>query len=409
MKNRINVSKELLRDDGFMVVTIDHCELFYLGVLADEIFGRENRLGVIAVVHNPGGRQDDKFFPTAHENMLVYAKNISVAKFEKVIIDKKIADTFDQEDKNGKYAWRSFARIRTSTLRKAKPASYYPIYVSPDLSDITLENKKGYKAIYPLSNGKEYSWKTKSNTFLKNNVDGNFSAIIIDENIHIQHKYREQQVLKNLWTDKKYFPEFQGTNLLKKLVGEGKISYPKSLYAVMDTIKIMYSKNDIILDFFGGSGTTAHAVIEANNEQGYNRKFILCEQLDEHIEVIQKRMQALFEKENLFTTSFVYCELSKCNQKYIDEALAAKTDKALTELLKRVIKTDFISYKVSPAAINENADNFEELTIEEKKQLIIELLDKNMLYVNLCDINDEDFAISEADKNFTNSFYNKGK
>lgn len=80
MKNRIEVAKEMLKRDGLFVVAIDHYELFYLGVLCDEIFGRENRMGVISVVHNPGGRQDDIFFPTAHENMLFYAKDITCAK-----------------------------------------------------------------------------------------------------------------------------------------------------------------------------------------------------------------------------------------------------------------------------------------------------------------------------------------
>ena len=81
MKNRLEVAKELLTNDGFFVVAIDHYELFYLGVLCDEIFGVENRVGVLSVVHNPGGRQDDKFFPTSHENMLVYSKNKEIADF----------------------------------------------------------------------------------------------------------------------------------------------------------------------------------------------------------------------------------------------------------------------------------------------------------------------------------------
>jgi len=83
-------------------------------------------------------------------------------------------------------------------------------------------------------------------------------------------------VLKNLWTDKKYFPEFQGTNLLKKIIGEGKFNYPKSLYAVMDTVKLMTSDQGIVLDFFAGSGTTGHAVLELNKEDNGTRQFILC-------------------------------------------------------------------------------------------------------------------------------------
>ncbi|MCI2047981.1 MAG: hypothetical protein LKJ90_09760 [Faecalibacterium sp.] len=104
-------------------------------------------------------------------------------------------------------------------------------------------------------------------------------------------------------------------------------------------------------------------------------------------------------------TSIVYCELSKCNQSYVDEAITAKTDADLTALLERVLSTGFISSKVNPAEISRAAADFEALSCEDKKRFIIELLDKNMLYVNLCDIDDEEYAISEADKAFTRSFY----
>src|SRR3989344_7364228 len=98
MKNRLEISKSLLRDDGFIAITIDHVELFYLGALADEVFGEENRIGVVTVYINPKGRQHERFFSASTEYMLVYAKNISNAKFRSVTLDEEVAKKFDEED-----------------------------------------------------------------------------------------------------------------------------------------------------------------------------------------------------------------------------------------------------------------------------------------------------------------------
>ena len=103
--------------------------------------------------------------------------------------------------------------------------------------------------------------------------------------------------------------------------------------------------------------------------------------------------------------SFVYCELAKCNQHFVDEVMAAKTDKELKELLERVLNTGFISVKVNPADIREAAADFDVLPTDDKKRFIMELLDKNMLYVNLCDLDDADYNISDSDKAFNRSFY----
>ena len=103
--------------------------------------------------------------------------------------------------------------------------------------------------------------------------------------------------------------------------------------------------------------------------------------------------------------SIVYCELAKCNQHFADEVRAAETDSDLTDLLERVLATGFISSKVNPSEIAGAAADFEALSVNDKKRFILELLDKNMLYVNLCDLDDEEYDISDADKAFTRSFY----
>ena len=88
----------------------------------------------------------------------------------------------------------------------------------------------------------------------------------------------KNEVLKNVWIDKRYQSEFNGTQLLKKILGDKVFDYPKSLYTLVDLIKITSREDSVILDFFAGSGTTGHAVLELNKEDGGNRKFILCNQ-----------------------------------------------------------------------------------------------------------------------------------
>jgi len=108
IKNRLEIANDLLRKDGFIAITIDHNELFYLGELADEVFGRENRIGIVSIVVKPEGRQFSKFFSASNEFMLVYAKDINLASLENVIIDEKNKEKFDRNDERGNYKLRQY-------------------------------------------------------------------------------------------------------------------------------------------------------------------------------------------------------------------------------------------------------------------------------------------------------------
>lgn len=408
IKNRIEISRDFLTDDGFIAVTIDHEELFYLGILMDEVFGRENRVGIVTILINPKGRQHERFFSAATEYMLVYAKNISIAQFNKVAIDDDIKQRFTNEDDKGNYDLLPFSRIRTSTLREYKPNFWYPIYVSPDLTDITHERFLGYHEVFPVDNGHEYSWKTKLETFIERNHDNYFIAKEIDGKIVILHKYYEQQVLKNLWTDKKYLPEFQGTNLLKKLLGENLFSYPKSLYAVLDTLKIMTKEDDIILDFFAGSGTTAHAVLELNSVDDGRRNFILCEQLEYIENVTRRRIEKVIRNQK--NGEFIYFELKQQNQVFINLLGPVKTSEDLVKIWQNIAENSFMNWYVNPEVPEEAINDFiaigqEENGLEKQKKLLVELLDKNQLYVNLSEIDDAKFNVSEEDKALNKAFY----
>ncbi|WP_283533726.1 site-specific DNA-methyltransferase [Proteus mirabilis] len=277
MYERLSKSYHLLKPSAINFTAIDHAEIYNLGKLKDQLYGEKNRIAIVTVQHNPKGRNQAKFFSENTEYMLVYAKDSNVAEFNSVAIDDEVLATFTEQDSISRYRWENFIRARSSWSRENRPNNWYPIYVSPDLKSITTEYKDGYSELFPQTSQGDFSWKNIKESFNELNKNGYFKAVKEDGSIKIYHKYREQQVFKNLWIDKKYQSEFNGTNLLKGIIGETLFDYPKSLYAVQDAIKMSTPINGIVLDYFAGSGTTAHAVINLNNQENANRKFINIE------------------------------------------------------------------------------------------------------------------------------------
>jgi adenine-specific DNA-methyltransferase len=408
LKNRLQIAKTFLREDGFICIAIDHFELYYLGVIADEIFGRDNKVGVVTVVHKPEGRNQEKFFGTSNEFMLVYAKNKSIAEFQDVILDKELAERYDKEDDGGKYRLKNFIRLTDGkySLRENKPHFYYPIYVSKTLDKFSIEPIEDYTPVYPITDkGVERTWKTTEKTFLKlvseNKIVAEKSE---DGSIALFEKLREKQVIKTHWIKKEYHAYHFGTKLLENTLGRKAFSFPKSLYTVFDTLKIITEPEDIIMDFHAGSGTTAHAVIELNKEDDGNRQFILVEQLNEHIDICNERIQKVLLKNNA-ALSFIYLELKKYNQTFIEQLEEAKNTKALLKIWEQMKTKSFLNYNVDIKKQEEHIEDFKALSLKEQKQHLCELLDKNQLYVNLSSLNDQDFACTEKEKKVTKDFY----
>jgi len=407
MKNRLEVAKELLSDDGILVVAIDHYELFYLGALTDEIFYRENRMGVIAVVHNPGGRQDDTFFPTAHENMLFYAKDISKVKLNLLKASDEKLSQYKLKDKFGRYKLRGFRRSGNNSLRRERPGLYYPIYYHPKKKIFSLKKEdKGFVELLPIDEkGIERCWRWGPKRFLENLE----KYIEIKENkkgFELYIKERESdykgEKAKTIW-DKSYYTGQTGTTELKRLFNKKVFSYPKSPFLIKDIIQITTDKDDVVLDFFGGSGTTAQAVWDLNRQDDGSRKFIICEQMNYVDEITRERLklQIATDKDG----SFIFNELHKLNQLYIDQIENAKNNSALQNIWESIKQNGFISYKVNPKEIDKNISEFDQLSVKDQKKFLIEVLDKNHLYVNYSEIDDRDYKLSEEDKNLNKKFY----
>jgi len=280
MNHRLRLAKDLLKDTGFIACAIDHYELFTLGALMDKIFGEQNRIGVVTVVHKPEGRQFANFLSPSNEFMLIYAKNRQIASFRDVVLDKEKAKEFDLSDEKGDYKLKNFIRLTDGkySLRENKPEGFYPIYVSEDLKQFSLEKKNGFEQALPITEkGVERVWKTFGDTFMEKVKDDAIVAKKENGKIVLYEKLRPSQVLVTHWIKKDYHGYHFGTKVLEDILGSAKqFDFPKSLNLITDVVKLMARKEAIVLDFFAGSGTTGHAVLELNKIDGGHRTFILC-------------------------------------------------------------------------------------------------------------------------------------
>jgi adenine-specific DNA-methyltransferase len=173
----------------------------------------------------------------------------------------------------------------------------------------------------------------------------------------------------------------------------------------------MTSDDDIILDFYTGSGTTGHAVIELNKEDGGRRKFILIEQLDEHIEICNERIQKVLSQENI-DDSFVYFDLAKWNEEAKEKILKAESLSELEKLFDELYERYFLNYNVKTKEFKEKIlkeEKFKNLSLDEQKNIFVEMLDMNQMYVNFSERADKKYNLSKEDIDLSEEFYNDKK
>lgn len=332
MKNRLELAKKLLSEDGAIYIQLDYHQVHYCKVLLDEIFGEENfqreiiwRIGWLS-----GYKTNDKNWIRNHDTILFYSKNHNLLNFVKKYIPKN-----------------EFKKIANSNAEK------YPI------EDVW--------------NGNEYD-------------DLNSIAIV----------------------------SFAGETVSKLLNKEDQVKGQKSEKLIERIINAHTNKNDIIVDFFSGSGTTSSVALKTG------RKFIVCEQIDKHLDINLRRLKKVISGEDQTGVSkrnewqgggsFVYCELKELNQKYVKQ-INDSNSQELEKLYKTIINSPFISTNIDPKILfsDQTIEDFKQLSEIDKKNLLLKLLDLNVLYVNYSDIDDKSYEISDADKQFTRSFYGDKK
>ena len=401
MRNRLEVAKELLRNDGSMIVAIDENEQNYLGVLLDEVFP-EREKHCITIIHNPRGVQGANF-SYIHE----YAFFV-IPKGKKVIGDREILAE--------EITWNNFRNWGGESRREDAKNCFYPVIVEDgevvgfgDVLDDD-EHPSGQTGthgkrdfVYPIDqNMIERKWR-----YARQSVD------------EIKHLLRAREtktgyeielgkdfgMYRTVWEDKRYDANIYGTQLVKSLVPDCEFDFPKSLWNVYDCLRsvIEDDKEAVVLDFFGGSGTTAHAVLELNKDGG-NRKFIVCEQMHYVETVTRKRVKKVVEQNNC--DDFIYCELMQYNQAYMNKIQAAQSSEELIALWQDIAENSFLNWYVNEEIPQDAINDFKAIDeLEAQKRLLAELLDKNQLYVNLSEIEDADFAVSAEDKALNREFY----
>ena len=279
--SRLRLAKDLLATNGVIFVSLDDNESANLKKICDEVFGAVNFIGQITVVGNPRGR-DYGGVARMHDYLFVYKKSPEAV----INLIEDSENSFKMFDSLGGFELRELRNRNIKFNKENRPNLYYPFYINPatedehGLHEISLEPKDGWIELYPLeSQGVNTVWrwgKQKSQENLNVNIKAkpmrNGSYMIVE-------KYREGRMMaRSVWWDKDTNTE-KGTLLVKELM-EGKVfDYPKTVEMLMKTIEMGTDSDEgaYVLDFFSGSGTTAHAVMQLNAKDGGNRKFIMVQ------------------------------------------------------------------------------------------------------------------------------------
>ena len=288
MYPRLLLARDLLSKDGVIFISIDDNEQANLKLLCDDVFGEENFEATIIPIVNPGGR-DYKQVAITNEYILSYSKSES-SEFNEL---PKEAE-FQFKDSKGGYNLRELRNRNPKFHSGNRPNLFYPFFVNPESNDkycsvsLTEDDKHTIEAKPYNSIGKESVWRWGKEKAEKNNVVNNLDLTQLvakqkaDGNWNIYEKNRRDTTkAKSVWDETEMRTE-NGTRSFRELFSESYFDHPKSVDLVKRCIYMGCGEGEIILDFFAGSGTTGHAVMQLNAEDGGNRKFILC-QIDEPI------------------------------------------------------------------------------------------------------------------------------
>lgn len=298
VQDRLQAAKRLLSDQGVFCITIDDYEAHRLRSLSERAISEYELLGVAPIKNNPAGRTGTTGFSICHEYAFFYGIPNS-AEIDRLEHSDSQKARYKEKDEIGYFEWTNFRKHGgLNTYKTARPRQFYPIYVKGEsirIPGMTWDGQAreyvihdapsdGEEVLYPVDEkGNERIWD-----FVVDTARQNISHFKVKKDsrgetaIYRKWRINDEGLLPQTWWDKKQYSAAEyGTNLLTKLFGTAHaFMFPKSLHAVVDCLKVGGLRSDVggtALDFFAGSGTTAHAVIELNRLDQGNRKFILVE------------------------------------------------------------------------------------------------------------------------------------
>ncbi|GAA9638052.1 hypothetical protein VN0759_13530 [Helicobacter pylori] len=407
MKNRLEIAREFLSDDGVIFVQCDDNEQAYLKVLMDEIFLRENFVSCITHIVKPEGRMYGQVAKT-HEYILVYAKNINNLIFNEI---EKEGHVFSYVDEKGGFDlqglenrnFRAFNGLNIPSLR-------YGLFIDENQKDtngfmpVSGEYRDGLTEVFPDSrNGFDLVWRWGKEKALREN----HSLVgVFKDRLRVFQKVRSNTTrAKSIFWDKSMITQ-KGTEEVKQIFKTQVFDFPKPEALISRILEISTQENDLVLDFFAGSGTTCAVAHKMK------RRYIGIEQMD-YIETITKeRLKKVIEGEQGGISkkcgfkgggSFVYAELKEVNLEVKKQILNAKSAgeclKIFDDLNERFLKrTDC---KIDGI----HSEEFQNLDLNEQKRICCNLLDSNEDYLNLGDIDEDAWGIDKITKKYNEIFY----
>ncbi len=302
MDNRLDFVEDLLNEDGVLIIAIDDFEINHLGELLKRKFGEDAILGLLAIEIKPSGRTNDRFFSTSHEYayfVATHPEEVSINFFE---LSEEQKQKYKYSDGTIKYTWRDFLRTGGYSTPEERPNSYYPIYFNELMNEISIEPKDGWIEIFPLDSKRNKRVWRKTKPSLMEHIKKGEIRVVKNSNgeYKVQIKDIEKEGIrpKSFWYGSRYDASSHGTKLLRDILPDCPFSFPKSIHTVKDCIKTSDNSDCIILDFFAGSGTMGHAVLQLNSEDGGNRKFILVEMGEYFESTLKNRVQRVIYSEN---------------------------------------------------------------------------------------------------------------
>jgi adenine-specific DNA-methyltransferase len=418
MKNRLLVAKKLLKEDGLIFVHCDFNEDSYLKVLMDELFEENLYITTITVKSNSisGNKTQhkDKTILKNKDSILVYKKRAKIQLtpqyVEKTKWDTHYNSILIKEDEE----IYEIKKLKDVLIEKGIIEKDYTIKSNsinnPKFYEFIFNNKESiFRGVNSIPKElEELSLKNKDKVvFVENNgekmfaINGSRLSFLSKSFKEINGEFKMAQLLGDLWVD----IDFQNTQ------NEGGVSLtngkkPEAL--LKRIIELASNENDIILDYHFGSGTTGAVTHKLN------RQYIGIEQLDYGKNDSVKRLQNVINGEPSGISKFVdwkgggsftYFELKKYNQTFIEQIEEAKDTKSLLIIWKQMKAKSFLNYNVDIQKQDEHIEEFKKLELVQQKKHLIELLDKNQLYVNLSSLNDKQFACTKVEKEVTQNFY----
>lgn len=284
MYPRLKLLHRLMAKDGVIFISIDDNELYNLKMICDEIFGIRNYISSIAVINNLKGRSDDKYIATAHENLLIYHKGYYITNG--VEMPEEYNDEYKLNDDKGRYRLQGLRKRGSGARREDRPNMFYPFYYNEINNVLSVDPIVNAIEIYPhLSDGSDGRWRWGIDTareriteLTAQKVRGRGEYDVFQKDYLPQNGSKRVKP-KSFWSGTEFSAE-TGTLEVKGILGKGVFDTPKPTGLLECILQQSSDNNSIILDSFAGSGTTAHAVLNMNKQDGGNRKFILIEMMD---------------------------------------------------------------------------------------------------------------------------------